>query len=185
MGDRHAHHLPARVARGERALGLLDPQADPAADEAQACVPHQRARQQPGLRRHLEAVADRQEGHARAGPLHDVRHHRRARRHGAGAQIVAVGETAGEHDQVAGRQRRLVVPDHRRRPARSGLQRHHDVAVAVGAGEDDDGGLHRVRSACVPSSLFRKARCETRSDAFVRDSPGLSGIKWDKWDSVG
>ena len=60
VGDRHAHHLPLLVAGGERTLGLVDAQAHPATDEAKPGVPHQRARQQPGLGRHLEAVADGQ-----------------------------------------------------------------------------------------------------------------------------
>ena len=55
--------------------------------------------------------------------------------HGAGAQIVAVGEAARQHDQVAGRHVGIAVPDHADRAARHLLERDLHVAIAVGARE--------------------------------------------------
>ena len=81
-----------------------------------------------------------------------------------------MGEAAGEHDQVAGRQRLLVMPDHRRRPARARLQRHHDVAVAVGAGEDHDHGLHRASAAGHGASSPLR-RTEASAPTSPRPSP--------------
>ena len=60
----------------------------------------------------------------------------------AAAEVVAEGEAAGDRDEVEARgQRGLLVPDHRDlRPG--GGERRREVAIAVGAGEDDDGGFH-------------------------------------------
>ena len=121
-----------------------DLELDAAADEAQAGVADQRARQQAGLGQDLEAVADAQHGHAPLGAAHHLAHHRAARRHGAAAQIVAVGEAAGHADQVERRQLGLLVPDPQHRPRRNGLHRDGEVAVAVGAGEGDDRGAHQA-----------------------------------------
>ena len=63
-------------------------------------VAHQRAGQHPGLGEHLEAVADADHRNAAARRLLDRLHDRRAGRHRAGAEVVAVGEAAGNADEV-------------------------------------------------------------------------------------
>ena len=108
MRDRHADHLPGIVAAGERRVGALDPQINVAADEAQLRVAHQHARQQPGLAQNLKAVADAEHQPAAGGMRPHRVHDRRARRDRAAAQIVAVGEAAGDHHQIgAGGQARF------------------------------------------------------------------------------
>src|SRR5439155_12753468 len=75
----------------------------------------------------------------------------------SGAQIVAVGKAAREADEVETLWKLGVpVPDHdRRRPA--GLfERDGEVAVAIGAGEDDDGALHACVSAPPSARSMRK-----------------------------
>ena len=92
--------------------------------------------------------------HAAVGGVDHRAHDRRARRHRAGAQIVAVGKAAGNADEVdAVRKLGLAVPDHRRRAAGDLLQRDGDVAVAIGAGEDDDGAFHAVSMLLDPEIL--------------------------------
>ena len=79
---------------------------------------------------------------ALGGGLHPG-HDRRQRRHRPAAQVVAVGEAAGQDNQVeAVGQSGVAVPDHVHVRAGRPLDRHLAVAVAVGAGEDDHGGLH-------------------------------------------
>src|SRR5258708_7354467 len=73
------------------------------------------------------AVADAEDGHAGCRLALDFRHHRGMRRHGAGAQIVAIGEAAGQHDQVAPRQLAVAVPDQLGRPPGGLLERAGDV----------------------------------------------------------
>ena len=86
-----------------------------AANELQPRVAHEDAGQKPGLAEDLEAVADAEHETALGGKAPHRVHHRRARGDGAAAQIVAIGKSAGHHDEVGPRrQRRLGMPDHRR-----------------------------------------------------------------------
>src|SRR5262245_21745581 len=64
------------------------------------------------------------------------------RRHGARAEIVAVGEPARQYDQVARRNLGIAMPHHRRRATRSGFQRHRRVAVAIRSRKNDDARFH-------------------------------------------
>ena len=82
-----------------------------------------------------------------AGAALDLGHHRRLRRHGAAAQVVAVGEAARHHDQVGLREVAVAVPDHLRLAAGDQLDRLRDVAFAIGAGEDQDRRLHQPTSS--------------------------------------
>ena len=65
-----------------------------------AVAPHG-AGQEARLEQDLEAVADAEHQPARLGVPLDRRHHRRERRHRAGAQVVAVGEAARQDHEVA------------------------------------------------------------------------------------
>ena len=105
---------PRRIAAGERGLSVLDPQMLHLADEAELGVAHQHARQQAGLAQDLEAVADAEHQPAARRVAADRPHDRRARRDRAAAQIVAIGEAAGQHDEIdAARQFAFGVPDDR------------------------------------------------------------------------
>ena len=98
----------------------------------------QRAGQQAGLGEHLEAVADADDRAAGGGEVGDRVHHRREAGDGAGAQVVAVGEAAGDDDRVD------VAPSRRRRARASSASppsardRLDDVELAVRAREQDD-----------------------------------------------
>ena len=95
-----------------------------AAHEVEVGVPHQHARQQPRLARHLEAVADGQHPAAARRVSPHGGHHGRTRRYGAAAEVVAVGEAARQHREIgaggqnssrcARRARRLDAPEARR-----------------------------------------------------------------------
>ncbi len=147
MRHRDLDHLAGLVAVGEQALAGLDLEMHIRADELEVLIAHQHARQQPGLGRDLKAVADRQHRHALRRPLLDLGHHRRLRRHGAAAQIVAVGEAAGYHDQVGLGEIAVPVPHHLRPPPGDQLDRLGDIAFAIGAGENQNRRLHQPTSS--------------------------------------
>ena len=105
------------------------------ADEFQRGIAHQGAGQQAGLEQDLEAVADAENLHAGLGLRLDRLHHRHARGDRAAAQIVAVGEAAGNDDQVDVRNLGFRLPDGDRRLAGNLGQRRDHVAVTVEAWE--------------------------------------------------
>ncbi len=140
----HGHDSFAAIAEsgGEAGLQIGDLQVDRLADIFQGRVAQQGAGQHAGFAQDLETVADAHHRDAALGGDPDRLDHGRERRHGPAAQIVAIGEAARQHDQVqARRQLGVLVPDHRDLGAGGALDRHLAVAVAVGAGEDDDGSL--------------------------------------------
>ena len=108
----------------------------------------------PASQQDLEAVADaeHQACRASANALHRA-HHRREAGDGAAAQVVAVGEAAGQDDasqpcrSVSWCQMRAgFLPQHRPEAAQA-------VAVAPGAGEDYDAEFHA--SSALHAHLYR------------------------------
>ena len=101
-------------------------------------VAHHRARQQARLEQHLEAVADAEHRPAALGEGGHRRHDRRELRDGAGAQVVAVGEAAGQDDGVGAAEARVLVPHERRLFADHGARRVEGVVVGVRSRKHDD-----------------------------------------------
>ena len=164
--DRHPQHAgPGRTPR-ERRVGLLDADDDVLAVEPQVAVAQHRAGQQPGLEQHLEAVADAEHRPAAPRELAHRRHDRREPRDRAGAQVVAVGEAAGQDDDVGALQVGVLVPDELGVLAEHVLGGVIGVVVAVRAGKDDDAEFHHRP---VPGSLARllHSTCSSRSTGFA------------------
>ena len=142
----------------ERRVGRLDPQLDGRAQELQAPVLLQRAREQAGLGEDLEAVADADDGPAGVGEVAHGVHDRREPGDGAGAQVVAVGEAAGHDDGVDAVDRAVAVPEdaglaargggsprwRRARSSTPGTARRRPVALTPGATDDRAVLDHRV-----------------------------------------
>ena len=106
-------------------------------DEAQRAVAQQGARNEPGLREHLEAVADPEHETAIRGERRDGTHDRREPGDDAGAEVVAVGEPAGQDDGRDTVEVGLLVPE--LDGLRAGEPQAMDrVGVAVRAREDND-----------------------------------------------
>ncbi len=156
---RHLHlHRPAGA--GERAVGIDNLQLDLAKGEAQVGVRQQRARQQPCLAQHLEAVADPQHQPAVVSECDHRLHHRREARDRPRPQVVAIGEAAGHNDRVCPPQVTLAVPQQLRvADATGGLQR---IDLVAGAGELEDAELHRSLATALASA------------GSMRSSPGIS-----------
>src|SRR6185437_3867186 len=79
--------------------------------EFEARVAEERSGQQPSLTSNLKAVTDGEHRATAFGEGDDVLHHRAESRDGAGAQVVAVAEAAGKHDDVALAQIVILVPE--------------------------------------------------------------------------
>ena len=122
------------------------------ADELQLRVAHQHAGQKACFAQDLKAVADAEHETALGCERAHRIHHRRARGNRPAAQIVAVGKSAGHHDEIGAiRQRCLGMPDHRGLMARDQPQRTRHVTLAIDSGKDEDGGFHRA----VAKSIMR------------------------------
>src|SRR5690606_1404834 len=135
------------VAGGPGGIGGLDAQPLVAADEMQALVAGERTRQQPGLAQHLETVTDTEYRHTFSGSLDHGAHHGCEPGDGTAAQIVAVGETTGDHDRVHAFEVGVAMPEVHRlgagQPDGAG-----GVHVVEGAreGDDPDMGGHETRT---------------------------------------
>ena len=109
------------------------------ADEAELSVAHQNARQKAGLAQDLEAVADAQHQSAARRVVADRPHDRRPCRDRATAQIVAVGESARQDDQIQTRRQFVFgVPDDRGLGAGRLPKSARDVAFAINSRKEDD-----------------------------------------------
>ena len=118
----------------------------------------------PGLEQDLEAVADAEHRAAvRARTRATAVMIGREARDGAGAQVVAVREAAGQDDDVGALQARLLVPDELGVLAEHVLGRVVRVVIAVGAGKDDDGEFHDGFTLQLPA---------------LTGSRGCSGLRW-------
>ena len=175
--DRDAQDGPDLGLVGQRALGGLDADLDGLAQELQARVLLQRARQQMRFGEHLEAVADADDRTAGRREFGDRVHHRREARDRARAQVVAVGEAAGHDDRVDAasscRRRATGWCRHRRatrrptrRPARSSSRGTGRRRLADSPGELRDRHLvgldHRIRQQPLAHLLDLRARVRRR-----------------------
>ena len=154
MTNRHGQHIADIGAVEELVLVMLDTDVGiDLTDEMLARVAAQSAGQQVGFAENLETVANADDGFAQGGEFGDRIHDGRETGDGAGAQVVAVGEAARQNERIERRKVRLFMPD-----ARLGMTEHllddvRTVAVAVGAGENDDSEMHgdRVRTTILRS----------------------------------
>ena len=143
----HGHGALGAIAGGEAGLGVGHLKLDRLADIFERCVAQQGAGQQPAFAQDLEAVADAEHGQPTRSRADDLAHHRREARDGAATQVVAVGEAAGQDDQVEViRQGRFLVPDHLDAGSGRALDGDLAITVAVGPREDDDSGFHGAGS---------------------------------------
>jgi hypothetical protein len=97
------------------------------------------AGQEACFRNNLEAIADTQNFESLQSLGANVCHDGRTRRDGAAAEVVAVGKTAGNDDEVNLRQFRIRVPDGNGGNACDCLKGQHHIAFAIDPGEYDDG----------------------------------------------
>src|SRR4051812_20999971 len=142
--DRDGETISRRELAAEYTVEVLGHQADLAADEAKALVRQKCAGQKPRLAEHLEAVADAEHRAAFGGEAADCLHRGREAGDRSGAQVVAVGEPAGDDHAIEVREVGLLVPD---QPALADtLDRLERIPLVAGAGELD----HADHAGSVP-----------------------------------
>ncbi len=101
VADGHLEDLAGREEVGEGGVGGLGAEMDLLADVVEAGVAHEGAGEQAGFGEDLEAVADAEDEAAGGGEFFDRLHDGGEFGDGAGAEVVAVGEAAGDEDGVA------------------------------------------------------------------------------------
>src|ERR1700674_2832725 len=164
MRDGNPEDLTLLRGVGERRVRLLDADMHVAADEAQAAIPHHRAGEQARFAQDLEAVADAEHHSAAVCEFFDGLHHRRKTRDGAGAQIIAVGKSAGKDDGVAIRQIFRLVPDKFDRLPQNVADGVKRVMIAIGPGKNYDSKFHAVAAPCrVAGTLILALPCTSHS----------------------
>ncbi len=124
-----------------------------AADEAQPGIAGERTGQQPGLAQHLETVADAEHRQPVVGRLHDLRDHRGEARDGAGAQVIAVGKAAGQHDRVDAVKLGIGVPERHRLRAGEG-HGAQGITVVEGSWKGHNADADRHASTVVERGLL-------------------------------
>ena len=149
--DGDLEHLASGQCAGEGRVGRLGAQMHLLADVFESGIAHEGTWQQAGFAEDLEAVADAEHEATGSGKALHGLHDRREVRDGTGAQVVAIGETAGDQDGIATFQVFGLMPEHGDRLVRNLLDDVVGVVVAVGAREDEDAEFHtfRVTKRCV------------------------------------
>ncbi len=138
VGDGDAEDLAGVAGVGEGGVGLFDAEVGPLAAELEVVVAHEDAGEESGFAEHLEAVADAEDEAAFGGEFFDGGHDGGEAGDGAGAEVVAVGEAAGEDDAVEVGEGIFFVPEVLGVLAEDVAEGVVAVGVAPGAGEDDD-----------------------------------------------
>ena len=142
VGDRQAQHLVLLRGGGVGRVGGAHREAQFAADELQAAIADQRAGKQAGLHQDLEAVADAEHEPAIGGELADGLHDGRELGDGPAAEVIAVGEAAGENHGIDIAERGRVVPDELRRLPEIVGDRVKSIVIAIASGKNNDAKFH-------------------------------------------
>ena len=142
VGDGQAEDLAVAGRRRAGGLGGFHAEVGPLATELGAVVEQHGAGEQAGFQQDLEAVADAEDRTPAGGVVAHGGHDRGAGGHGAGTQVIAVAESAGQYDQFDVVQRRVGVPGVASVHAGHVVEDVQRVGVAITAGENDDGGVH-------------------------------------------
>src|SRR5579875_494637 len=145
MRDCNLDDLAPLIARRKGRIGALNSQMLHPAYEAQTGIAHQDTGQKARLNQDLKAVADAKNEAAPGGMGANRLHDWRARGDRPAAQIVAIGEAPGEEHNVGARGQGVFrMPDEGRLHAGHTLKGADGIALAIGTGEENDGGAHSM-----------------------------------------
>jgi hypothetical protein len=142
VGDGEFENLAFLGGVGEGRVGVFYADMHVAADETEAGVAHHGSGKQAGFEEDLETVADAEDEAAGFGELGDGAHDGGETGDGAGAEIVAVGEAAGEDDGVAIVEVLGLMPDEFNGLLEDVADGVEGVVIAVGPGKDYDSEFH-------------------------------------------
>src|SRR6185437_11568609 len=142
VSDRKAQHLAGGGGAGEGGIRVLHADMNLATEETQARIARHCAGQQARFEQNLESIADAENQPARVRKSFHGFHDRRKARDGAGAEVVAIGEAAGQDDRIHAGDFLRLMPDELdwfAEYAADGVKR---VMVAIGTRKNDDAELH-------------------------------------------
>jgi hypothetical protein len=106
----------------------------------EGAIANEGARQEARFTKDLEAVADAEEEFTGSGVLFHGLHDGREAGDGPAAEVIAIGKSAGQDDEVVAGERFVLVPDIIGSDAHFG-EGEDTVLVAIGSGEANDGGF--------------------------------------------
>ncbi len=109
------------------------------AAELEGSVADESAGEQTGLAKDLEAIADTEDGFALGGETLDGLHDGTETGDGAGAEVIAIAESAGNDDGVKTGKGVFLVPDKTTLMAENVNDGVEGVLIAIGGGELEDG----------------------------------------------
>src|ERR687890_2021249 len=135
VGDRQVKFFAGLAARGPGRIYGFDPHPDAITDKAHVRVAQQSARQEVRLGQDLEAVADAEYRAPTLRELFQRAHNVREAGDGAGSEVVAVGEAAGNDHRVDTLEISVAVPQLDRIGTHP-LHTVKGVPIAVGPRED-------------------------------------------------
>ena len=115
-------------------------------------VAQEGAGEKPGLAGDLESVADSEYDAARIGVICDLTHDRAETSDGAGPEVVAVREAAGQDDHVASLEVVVLVPEFHGVLAELIDDRVKGIVFAIGAREAHDADFHSATTPAISKS---------------------------------
>jgi hypothetical protein len=145
--DGYLEDLAFRQAPRKRTIGGFDAEMNLFADVFEAGVAHQGAGKQAGLGEDLESVADAQDQASGSGEALNRLHDGRKAGDGAGAEVIAVGKSAGDQDGIDSLEVVGVMPEKDDGLAGDFGNDVVCVVVAVGAGKNQNPEFHEYRVA--------------------------------------
>jgi hypothetical protein len=130
---------------GKWTIGGFNPKVNLPADVFESGVAHQGAGQQAGFSQNLKPVANAEHQPAAGRKALNCLHYRRKTRNCPGAQVVAVGKSAGYQNRIHSGKIFRVMPK-----KRDWLFGHlgnyvESIMVAIGTGKDQDTKFHECR----------------------------------------
>ena len=142
VGDGDVEGVAIAGERSEAGAAVGDGEGDGLAEEVEAGVADEGAGEESGLAEDLEAVADAEDGLATGGGVLDRAHDGGEAGDGTAAEVVAVGESAGDDDGFVGIDAGVLVPgvaDGLLEDVADGVE---GILVAIGSGELKNGKFH-------------------------------------------
>ena len=159
VADGDFEDLAGLQVLGEGCLVGFDAQVDLLADVFEAGIAHECAGEQTGFAKDLKAVADAENQAAGGSELLDRLHNGSEVSDGAGAEVVAVGEAAGNNDGIAVFEVFGLMPQEGGRLTGNFGDSVVSVVIAIGSGKDEDAEFHGSRlAACEEFCMAAGAR---------------------------
>ena len=142
VGDGDVEDLAFGRRASESRIGGFHAEVLVFADEVEAFVANEGAREESAFAEDLKTIADADDSPAGCGETFHRLHDRGETGDGSAAEVVTIRKAAGNDDGIESRKRGVLVPDKVGGGAGEGVECENAVLVAVRAREADDGEFH-------------------------------------------